>query len=87
MALQTCQIIDSNTRGTVYLENWKGNVLVNNVTYPIQLGVEIIDVVNSVPVTFNSEQTVTLNQAPTGTIRQAILPLIQAIHGFESVIA
>jgi hypothetical protein len=86
MSLQTCQIIDTTTRGTIYLEDHLGNVLVNKLTtYPVQLDIEIIDVINGTPVTYNSEHTITLSQAPTNTIRNSILPLIQAIQGLSGV--
>jgi K+-transporting ATPase A subunit len=65
MALQICQIVDELTKGTIYLEDWKGCVIVNNIVFPIQLSVEIVDVVDGVPTTFHSIQTITLTDAPT----------------------
>ena len=88
MTLQTCQIMDNLTRCLVYLEDWKGNVITNNITtYPLELTVEIIDVINGIPTTFHSEQIITLEQAPTESIRQAVVTAIQAIPEFSDITA
>jgi hypothetical protein len=88
MTLQTCQIIDNLTRGLVYIENWKGNIITNNITtYPLELTVEIIDVIDGIPTTFHSGQIITLEQAPTESIRQAVVAAIQAIPEFSDITA
>jgi hypothetical protein len=88
MTLQTCQISDVLTRGLVYIEDWKGNIITNNITtYPLELTVEIIDVINGIPTTFHSAQIITLEQAPTESIRQAVVTAIQAIPEFSDITA
>jgi hypothetical protein len=88
MTLQTCQIIDNLTRGLVYLEDWKGNIITNNITtYPLELIVEIIDVIDGIPNTFHSAQIIILEQAPTESIRKAVVTAIQAIPEFSGIIA
>jgi hypothetical protein len=88
MTLQTCQIIDNLTRGLVYIEDWKGNVITNNITtYPLELTVEIIDVINGIPTIFHSAQIITLEQTPTESIRQAVVTAIQAIPEFSDITA
>jgi hypothetical protein len=88
MTLQTCQISDVVTHGLVYIEDWKGNVITNNITtYPLELTVEIIDVIDGIPTTFHSAQIITLEQAPTESIRQAVVTAIQAIPEFSDITA
>jgi hypothetical protein len=88
MTLQTCQISDVLTQGLVYIEDWKGNIITNNITtYPLELTVEIIDVINDIPTTFHSAQIITLEQAPTESIRKTIITAIQAIPEFSGIIA
>jgi hypothetical protein len=88
MTLQTCQISDVLTQGLVYIEDWKGNVITNNITtYPLELTVEIIDVIDGIPTTFHSAQIITLEQAPTESIRQAVVTAIQAIPEFSDITA
>jgi hypothetical protein len=88
MTLQTCQISDVLTQGLVYIEDWKSNVITNNITtYPLKLTVEIIDVIDNIPNTFHSAQIITLEQAPTESIRQAVVTAIQAIPEFSDITA
>lgn len=88
MTLQTCQISDVLTQGLVYIEDWKGNIITNNITtYPLELTVEIIDVIDNIPNTFHSAQIITLEQAPTESIRQAVVTAIQAIPEFSDITA
>jgi hypothetical protein len=86
MALQTCQIMDHQTLGSYYLETYLGEIINNNIlNYPIDLCIEIIDVVDGIPKQYHSSQIVTLSSAPTGSIREAILPLIQALPELSNV--